>query len=207
MGSALGPRRVGAIGAVALGALGPAEPHAIGLVGAGNQAWHQLWALPERFRGVPVRIHSRALATREAFAARARTELGLDARAVDTAADATRDADVVVLATSSSTPVVGPDDIHPGAYVTTLGPKQLGRAEFEPGLARDAALVVSDSPAQVAAYDPPSVLAGTPVGDRLTHLGAVLAGEAPTPAGTRVFFSVGLAGTEAWLLDAALRAG
>lgn len=201
VGLALGPLRTGGIGAVALDALGPEQPERIAVVGAGTQAWHQLWALPERFRHVPIRVHARSAASRETFAARARAELGLAAEPATSAADAVRDADVVILATSSPTPVVTADELRAGAYVTTLGPKQVGRAEFAPDLARDAALVVTDSPAQVGAYDPPNVLAGSPVEPALVHLGAVLAGEVSPPEGTRVFFSVGLAGTEAWLLN------
>ena len=72
----------------------------------------------------------------------------------------------------------------------------IGSQDFEP-------IVVADSLAQVAAYDPPNVLVGSPHLDRLVSLGAVRAGSvaAPAPASVRVFFSVGLAGTEAYLLD------
>lgn len=206
VGSALGPRRVAGIGAVALDAMGPAVPERIALIGTGGQAWHQLWGLPERFRAVPIAVHSRTPERREEFVERARRELGLDVATAASPTAAAADADVVILATSSSTPVLTAGDVRPGAYVATLGPKQVGRSEFEPSLAADAALVVSDSPAQVAAYDPPNVLVGSGVDERLTHLGSVLAGEVEVPTGTRMFFSVGLAGTEAWLLDAAVRA-
>lgn len=206
VGQALGPRRVAGIGAVALDAMGPTAPERIALLGTGGQAWHQLWGLPERFREVPIAVHSRTPDHRDEFADRARRELGLDIRPVASASAAAADADVVILATSSSTPVLAARDIRPGAYVTTLGPKQTGRSEFEPSLAADAALVVTDSPDQVAAYDPPNVLVGSGVDERLTHLGAVLTGEVEVPLGTRMFFSVGLAGTEAWLLEAAVRA-
>lgn len=205
VGSALGPRRVAGIGAVALDAMGPTAPERIALIGTGGQAWHQLWGLPARFRGLPVTVHSRTPERREDFAVRARRELDLDIRAAESAQAAVDGADVVILATSSSTPVLAAQNIRSGAHVTTLGPKQVGRSEFEPSLAADAALVVTDSPDQVAAYDPPNVLVGSGVDERLTHLGAVLAGEVPVPDGTRMFFSVGLAGTEAWLLDAAVR--
>lgn len=205
VGSAIGPRRVAGIGAAALDAMGPRVPERIALIGTGGQAWHQLWGLPARFRETPIAVHSRTPERREAFADRAGRELGLDVAAARTAPEAADGADVVILATSSSTSVLAADDVRSGAYVATLGPKQVGRSEFEPSLAADAALVVSDSPAQVAAYDPPNVLVGSGVGERLEHLGAVLAGEVPVPEGTRVFFSVGLAGTEAWLLDAAAR--
>lgn len=205
VGEALGPCRVGAIGAAALDALGPQAPERIALVGAGTQAWHQLWALPDRFRGTPIHVHSRT--TRTAFAERARTELGLDVRPAETVEAAVRDADVVILATSARQPVLAADLVRPGAYVTTLGPKQVGRSEFDPSLARDAAMVVSDSPQQVQAYDPPNVLVGSAIENDIVHVGAVLAGERPVPEGTTVFFSVGLAGTEAWLLHALLTSG
>ncbi len=50
------------------------------------------------------------------------------------------------------------DWIAPGAYVTTLGPKQVGRAEFGPDLVARADVAVTDSVAQSSAYDPPFIL-------------------------------------------------
>jgi hypothetical protein len=87
--------------------------------------------------------------------------------------------------------------------VTTLGPKQHGRAEFGLDLPAAAALLVTDSIAQISAYDPPNVLVGTDYLARLVSLGAVRAGEVGIPAGNGIslFFSVGLAGTEVFLLD------
>lgn len=205
VGQALGPRRVGGIGAVALEALAPTDVTTIALVGTGTQAWHQLWALPHDYRDRPIRVHSRNPDSRARFVDRARTEFGLDVSAATSAEEAVRGADVVILATSSATPVVEAEWIRPGAYVATLGPKQVGRAEFDPSIAHTAAFVVSDSPAQVGAYDPPNVLVGSGLEEDLVHLGAVLAGDVQPPEGTRVFFSVGLAGTEAWLLDAVTR--
>jgi len=70
-------------------------------------------------------------------------------------------------------------------------------------LAEAASLLVTDSVDQIGAYDPPNLLAGTSHEHRLVSLGTVRAGEAATtaPDGVRVFFSVGLAGTEVFLLD------
>lgn len=205
VGRLLGRCRVGAIGGVAIEALGPQSPRKIAMVGTGIQAWYQLWALPDRFRdGVPISVYSRREALCEAFAARARLELGLETSAVGSAVEAVRDADVVIMATSSAVPVIERGAIAPGAYVATLGPKQVGHAEFDPTLVADAAMLVCDSPAQVMAYDPPNVLVGTGAEDALIHLGAVLAGAAQMREGTRIFFSVGLAGTDVWLLQSLL---
>lgn len=212
IGNELGPRRTGAIGGVAAQALSPPDATVAAIVGAGTQAWTQLWALAAVRDLAEVRVFSRDPGRREAFAARARALTSAACHAAPAARDAVAGAQIVILATSSATPVIETGWLDPGAYVATLGPKQRGRAEFGPGLAAGAGLIVTDSVAQIDAYDPPSVLAGTPHRDRLVPLGAVRAGQAdpPGPGQRCVFFSVGLAGTEPYLADrfaAAVAAG
>ena len=112
---------------------------------------------------------------------------------------------MVVLATNSPTPVIDSSWVKDGAFVTTLGPKQQGRAEFGPELIDRADLVVTDSVAQTRAYDPPFILDGTPQHDRLISLGAALSGN--MTSGTVLFCSVGLAGTEAYLLARLIDSG
>jgi ornithine cyclodeaminase len=198
VGNELGRRRVGAIGAVAVDALARPDATTLGLVGTGNQAWTQLWAISAVRPLSSVTVFSRDAVRRDAFVARVSDELGLPVTAVSSAREAVDGRDIVVLATSSPVPVIEPEWITTGAFVTTLGPKQMGRAEFGPELLDRADLVVTDSVAQIHAYDPPFVLAGTPQQDRLVGLGEVLAGG--VSGETVVFCSVGLAGTEAFLL-------
>lgn len=203
VGNELGPRRVGAIGGVAAEALAPHGPATVAVIGSGLQASMQLWALAAVRRVEHLRVYSRDRAHREAFAATARSLIDGDATAVDDPRSAVDGAGIVIVATSSATPVLEASWLEPGAYVTTLGPKQQGRAEFGLDLAEAASVLVTDSPDQIAAYDPPNVLAGTPHQARLVSLGSVRAGEAALPVDPHltVFFSVGLAGTEAFLLD------
>lgn len=203
LGNELGPRRVGAIGAVAVDALADPGADTIGLIGTGTQAFTQLWAISAVRRLSDVRVFSRDPDRRMSFASRVSEELGLPVTAVGSARAAVEGAGIVVLATNSPAPVIDAEWIADGAFVTTLGPKQVGRAEFGPELADRAGLVVTDSVAQTAAYDPPFVLMGTPQYERLTSLGAVLAGDRPgrtSPDQTVLFCSVGLAGTETFLL-------
>lgn len=200
VGNELGPRRVGAIGAVAVDALARPDAVTLGLVGTGTQAWTQLWAIASVRPLSSVQVFSRDTVRRNTFAARVSEELGLTAIAVDSAREAVEGRDIVVLATNSPVPVIEADWVADGAFVTTLGPKLQGRAEFGPELVERADLAVTDSVAQTKAYDPPFVLAGTPQQDRLISLGAVLAGEVTSGDQTVVFCSVGLAGTEAYLL-------
>jgi len=99
--------------------------------------------------------------------------------------------------------VVVVHDEASGQVQAELGPKQQGGAEFGLDLPGAAALLVTDSLDQIGAYRPPNVLVGTPHRQRLASLGAVRAGEVPPPGPGQIslFFSVGLAGTEAFLLN------
>lgn len=209
VGKELGSRRVGAIGAVAADLLAAPDASVLGLIGTGTQAWAQLWGIRAVRRLAAVRIHSRDAGRRDAFARRARAELGVPAQPATSPQEAVDGADLVVLATSSATPVIDSGWISPGSYVTTVGPKQIGRAEFPLDLVARADVSVTDSLAQIPAYDPPNILAGTPHAQRLTLLGAILAGDAPGRTShdeVILFCSVGLAGTETYLLDRLVRA-
>lgn len=194
VGTELGAARTGALGAAAVDALARADARIVGVVGSGRQAWTQLWAATAVRRIAQVRVFSPTEAHRERFAGRARAELGLDAAAVSAARAAVDGADVVILATRAETPVIEAGWVAPGAHVNTVGPKAAGACETPPGLAEAAAIVVSDSPAQAAAYDAPFF---TP--RELTHLGAVIAGDTPgrtSDADVTLYASTGLAGSE-----------
>ncbi|MDA8332088.1 MAG: ornithine cyclodeaminase family protein [Candidatus Dormibacteraeota bacterium] len=203
VGNELGARRTGAIGAVAADALAGADAGVVALIGSGTQAFTQLWALAAVRSLREVRVFSRDESRRVAFAEAVAPLLGGPARTVRDARAACEGADIVVLATSSPTPVIDASWVGCGALVTTVGPKQQGRAEFGLDLAEAASLLVTDSLEQIGAYHPPHVLAGTPHEHRLVSLGAVRSGEAAATGSDAisVFFSVGLAGTEAHLLD------
>ncbi|RAO42412.1 Ornithine cyclodeaminase [Micromonospora saelicesensis] len=145
---------------------------------------------------------------REAFAARVRAELGVPARAVADPGSAVAGRDLVVLATTSPTPVLCAADLSPGTHVNAVGFKQRDRSEFGTDLLDTADLLVTDSPAQAADYQPPMLAATPPYAGRLRDLGGILAGAVPgrtTADQISVFCSTGLAGTEVFLLDALTR--
>ncbi|WP_431942055.1 ornithine cyclodeaminase family protein [Micromonospora marina] len=204
VGEELGSRRTGGLGGVAVDALARADAATLGVVGSGRQAWTQVWAAAAVRPLREVTVFSRSAARREAFAARVRVELGVPARAVGSAAAAVRDRDVVVLATTSTVPVLDAADLAPGTHVNTVGFKQVDRHEFGSDLLDAADLLVTDSPGQATAYVPPMLAAVEPYAGRLRDLGAVLAGAVPGRTGAdqiSVFCSTGLAGTEVFLLD------
>ncbi|MER7415595.1 ornithine cyclodeaminase family protein [Micromonospora peucetia] len=210
VGEELGSRRTGGLGGVAVDALARPDAATLGVIGSGGQAWTQVWAAAAVRPLREVTVHSRSVARRETFAARVRAELGVPARAVESARAAVRDRDVVVLATTAVSPVLDAADLAPGTHVNTVGFKQVDRHEFGADLLDAADLLTTDSPAQAAAYDPPMLATLPAYAGRLRDLGAVLAGAVPGRTGAdqvTVFCSTGLAGTEVFLLDRLVRVG
>ncbi len=205
-GRELGPRRTGAIGAVAVEALARPGASRLALIGTGPQAWTQLWALSGGpHRPSEVTVFGRRTERAERFAERARTELGLAVRVAGSARAAVRDREVVIVATNSPVPVLEADWIAPGTHLSTLGPKTTTRYEIPPELARRAAVVVTDSLAQCGRYGADHLLGPAP----MAELGGVLAGAAPGRTGDEditLFSSVGLAGTEVAVAAALMRA-
>jgi alanine dehydrogenase len=204
VGSELGARRTGALGAAAIDALARPEANTVGVIGSGRQAWAQLWALTASRPAANVRVFSPTDRNRDDFAERARQELGLEAVSVASARAAVDGVNIVILATTSVEPVIAAEWVSPGAHVNTVGPKTVSAHETPLELAASAALVVSDSPAQAAAYHERFF---TP--RELTHLGAVLCGDV---AGRRhrdeitLYASTGLAGSEVVIASALVEA-
>ena len=198
VGDELGARRTGALGAVSVDALARPEADSVAVIGSGVQAWVALWALRAVRRPASVRVHSPDGSHRTEFARRARQKLGLAAQAVDSAAEAVRGADVVIMATRSTTPVIDAADVAAGTHVVTVGPKAADGHETPLALAERAAVITCDSPGQAAAYPAPFFVDPSV----LVDLGAVVSGDHPgrrSPGDVTLHCSVGLAGTEVML--------
>ncbi|MGP5218488.1 ornithine cyclodeaminase family protein [Arthrobacter rhombi] len=205
VGDELGIRRTGALGAVAADVLARPEAESVAVIGSGPHAWAQLWALAAVRHLRRVRVHSRTTAHAVDFAERAARELGLNAVAVTDSADAVSNADIIVLATRSPTPVIDLADVGPGTHVTTLGPKSYAHHETPLALLDAATVVTCDSPAQAAAYPDPFFTDP----DSLVCLGGVLLGEVPgrrSAEDITMHCSVGLAGSEILLASRLLAA-
>jgi ornithine cyclodeaminase/alanine dehydrogenase-like protein (mu-crystallin family) len=210
VGNELGPRRTGATGGVAVDVLARPGAALAAMIGTGTQAGTQLWAINAVRDLEQVLVWSRDPNHRADFVRRARNDLGVKAREAVSAEQALRESDLVVLATNSGTPVIRAEWVRPGSHVTTLGPKQQGRAEFDLALADRAEVLVADSVAQVRAYQPPFVLEGTAHMRRMVSLGSVIEGASAGRTGhdqVTLYCSVGLAGTEVHLLAALANSG
>jgi alanine dehydrogenase len=204
IGERLGALRTGALGGAAIDRMAPKQVRKLAVIGAGLQAETQLIAACAVRSFDEVAVFSRAMENREAFAARMELLLKKNVGSSGSAELAVRDADVVILATNSSTPVIKSGWLKPGAHVNTLGPKMKSAHEMPLDIADAAGLIASDSPQQIAAMGAEHMLHGHPAFSRILHLGDPKMLEA-RGQGFSLFLSAGLAGTEVAALAAILK--
>ena len=190
--------RTGCIGGLAAKYLAPGEGAVkLGIIGAGTQARWQARAI-DAARGVESVRTSSPSESRERCAADLRAE-GLDAEAVETAADAVADADVVVTATTATNPVFDGEALSPGTLVVAVGAYTAAMRELDDTTVKRAAQLFADVPEEAAETG------GFPDHDSgaLTPLSAVFEGEAGRESDSEILVvaSVGSA-----VLDAATAA-
>ena len=204
VGERLGALRTGALGGVAIDRMAAADARRLAVIGTGLQAETQLIAAVSVRAFSEIAVFSRGRENAVAFAARMSAALGVSMSAADSAEKAVGDADVVILATNSSTPVLEPGWLTPGAHVNTLGPKKKSAHELPLEIAARAALIASDSPQQIAAMGAEHMLHGHTAAGRIMHLGDPKILEQRRPGHT-LFLSAGLAGSEVAALAAVLK--
>lgn len=140
--------RTGCIGGLAARYLAAAEPVVVGVLGAGTQARWQARAIAAAVDVAAVRVFSPS-DSKYACADDLR-EAGLDARAVESPADAVTGAHVVVTATTSTEPVFPAEALDAGALVVAVGAYTAEMQELDAGVFERAARVFADVPEEVA---------------------------------------------------------
>lgn len=184
--------RTAAATAVAAELLAPAEARTLALFGAGIQARAHAEALVRvrRFERLLVCARSGA----EAFAAELAQVLGLPVQAVD-AATAAAQADVIVTATRSATPLFDGARVQPGAFVAAVGSSTKTARELDDTLLARAAQVVVEwkTAAEQEAGDIVQAAPGVIAPERLVELGELIV--RPRPRGPQdivAYKSVGI---------------
>jgi len=207
LGERLGNLRTGAIGGLAIRHLSAPDARTVGILGSGAQARTQLAAAAAVRKLDRARVYSRDEEKRTAFASEMQHALDIEVEVAGSAIEAVDDADIVICATTSQTPIVHAGDLKPGAHVNTVGPKTHRGYELGLDIADAAAVIATDSPEQTRAYASPFFLAGSGNDSRMVDLADIIAGKATgqrSPEDTTLFCSVGLAGTEVVVASAIL---
>lgn len=130
-GSRINPVKTGAASAVAVDELAREDADVMGLIGSGNQAYGQLRCIATVRDLSAVRVFSPTEEHRRAFAKHTSDALDLDVEPVASSRAAVEDADVVVTATRSQTPVFDGRHLPDGAHVTAMGQYHPKRREVD----------------------------------------------------------------------------
>src|SRR5690349_21572883 len=163
----IGGLRTAAINAVAIKHMARPQIQNLGILGSGFQArFHMQAAMAVRqFRSA--KVYSPSLSHREGFAAEMSAQTGLPTAASSSAEEVVRFADVLICATTSTSPVLEMDWVKPGTHINTIGPKFKGESEIPYALAQQSQVIATDSPEQVGSYPEPFFLLETPEHDRM----------------------------------------
>src|SRR6266568_1825296 len=175
--------RTAAASAVATQRLARADASVLAILGSGVQAKSHLEALRHVRSLKEVRVWSPRNAP--AFAQRH------GVKAAATAADAVRGADVVVVAASSTTPILQGRWLAPGTHVNAIGATRPDWRELDDDLVTTARVFVDSR--EAALRESGDVIAAR---SEVTEIGAVVAGVHPgrrTPEEVTLFKSVGVA--------------
>ncbi|HEY3279851.1 MAG TPA: NAD(P)-binding domain-containing protein [Gemmatimonadales bacterium] len=177
--------RTAAASAVATQHLARADASVLAILGSGVQARSHLAALRHVRSFKEVRVWSPRNAP--AFAQRH------GVKAVATAADAVRGADVVVVAASATTPILQGRWLSPGTHVNAIGATRPEWRELDDDLVTTARIFVDSR--EAALRESGDVIASRR-GSEVTEIGAVVSGADPgrrTPSEITLFKSVGVA--------------
>jgi ornithine cyclodeaminase len=197
-GATLTAMRTGAASGVATRLLARPDARTLAMIGAGGQAEWQVRAILAARSMERVLVHARTPDARETFASRMAETTGIEVRAVATAEEAVREADVVACATTSSTPVFEATWLRPGTHVNGVGAFTLGMVELPPALFAAASLVAVDSHAAAMEEAGDLVAAieqGSAAEEDLVEIGSVRRdwADGRPPDAITAFKSVGLA--------------
>jgi len=131
LGSGFSNLRLAASVALAARCLARPAARSVGLLGSGRLALPLLEGLIAARPIGEVAVFSPTRERREAFARRATAALGIPVTAAESTEGATRAADIVALATSSTTPAVTADQLSSSAHVVSVGePHELDRSIY-----------------------------------------------------------------------------
>jgi alanine dehydrogenase len=169
----LGQIRTGAASGLATKFMAREDAATLAIIGSGFQARTQLEAMLAVREISQARVWSRDPAKRAAFAADGAARFGIPVRAVETAEQAVRGAQIVVTATFAREPVLSAEWVEPGTHINAMGSNQANRREIPAELVRRADLIAVDSIEQARMESGDLLMAGW-TGDGRTGLLACL---------------------------------
>ena len=141
----LGQMRTGAASGVATRLMAREDAKRCGILGSGIQARTQLEAMAAARRLEEIRVYSRNPERCDAFCREMSLRLGLPVAPAPTSESAVREMDIVVTATSSSTPVVFGEWLTHEAHINAIGANFPQKRELDEEAVKRCGIIVVDS--------------------------------------------------------------
>jgi ornithine cyclodeaminase len=142
---ALGNLRTGGISGVAADWMARKDAKVMAIVGTGKQALAQLGAMLAVRPIERLRVHSLREDSRQAFAAKAREEFGIETEVSASVGDACKGAQIVTTVTRAAQPFLAAAMLERGAHLNAVGAIAPDREEFAQDVFARATLVAVDN--------------------------------------------------------------
>jgi alanine dehydrogenase len=195
--------RTAAASALSVRALARPNAGVIAIIGVGLQAGTHLQAIARVRDLAEVRVVGRSSDSARSFADRFKAIIKSPIRALRSAEEAVKGADIVVLATTAAEPIVRYEWFAPGAHLCAVGSHAPTKREIDSATIGNAQLVTVDTRAGALAEAGDlqiPIAEGVISAERIVELGEVLLGVKPgrqSPDDLTVYKSVGMAAMDA----------
>lgn len=136
--------RTAAAGAVSAKYLAPTDVHTVGIIGSGNQAGYQLYALQQVRDFKKVLVYGRTNERMEKWVRNMKKTVHADIDIAESPKDVVHRSQVVVTATPSKEPLLQQEWLHPGLHITAMGSDAEHKQELDPGILTHADVLVCD---------------------------------------------------------------
>jgi alanine dehydrogenase len=194
----LGQVRTGAASGVATSYMARREANFVGIVGTGAQARTQLMAVCAVRQVKTVRAFGRDPDRLRSFCQTMEALLGVEVRPAASAAEAVREAEIVVTATTAREPVVRGEWLQVGTHINAMGSNWANRRELDDTAVERSGVVAVDAPDQARLEAGDLVIpaaSGRFDMARVVPLAEIVAGRLPgreTPEQITLFKSLGI---------------
>jgi alanine dehydrogenase len=175
----MGALRTGAASGIATKYMSNEDASLLGVLGSGRQALTQVEAVC-RVRPISeIKVYSPTPENRERFCREVSMAFGVRAEPVASYESAVKDSDIIISATTSSTPVVLGQWLKAGAHINAIGANYEHRRELDTAAVQSASFIAADDPEQ-ARYEATDLVEPVKEGalswDRVHSLADVVAG-------------------------------
>jgi ornithine cyclodeaminase/alanine dehydrogenase-like protein (mu-crystallin family) len=144
----MGQIRTGAASGLASKYMARSNSASVAVIGSGYQGRTQLDAVATALNIDSARVFSRTESNREGFASAMTADLEIPVTAVASVEECVEGADVIIVITSSSEPVLLGDHVQPGVHINAAGANGWMRRELDTAAVTKANVIATDDVAQ-----------------------------------------------------------